>query len=172
MSNRLKWKTESGSSGVKGHGQRWDLSRDQGKTGFPLLPWDLPEFCVAFWCQICVWYWMSWISWFYLKQGREDEEKWWTSATEVFVAYLFLWYHLSLLRSSPVMELDIFFPRGSRVCFCDLIIRLADHCFFAPCSVFVILLKLVEVLCLQEENCCLLEFIISIFSDAGEANAF
>lgn len=68
------------------------------------------------------------------------------------------------------MELDIFFPWGSRVCFYDLIIRLADHCFFVPSSVFMILLKLVEVLCLQEENCCLLEFIISIFSDAGEAN--
>lgn len=35
------------------------------------------------------------------------------SATEVFVACLFLWCHLSLLHSSPLMELDIFFfPRA------------------------------------------------------------
>lgn len=58
------------------------------------------------------------------------------------------------------------------MCFCDLIIRLADHCFFVAFSVFMILLKLVEVLCLQEENCCLLEFIINIFSDAEEADVF
>lgn len=58
------------------------------------------------------------------------------------------------------------------MCFCDLIIRLADHCFFVAFSVFMSLLKLVEVLCLQEENCCPLEFIINIFSDAEEADVF
>lgn len=58
------------------------------------------------------------------------------------------------------------------MCFCDVIIRLADHCFFVAFSVFLILIKLVEVLCLQEKNCCPLEFIISIFSDDEEADNF
>lgn len=58
------------------------------------------------------------------------------------------------------------------MCFYDLIIRLADYCFFVVFSVFLILLKLVEVLCLQEKNCCLLEFIISIFFDDDEADDF
>lgn len=55
------------------------------------------------------------------------------------------------------------------MCFYDLI-RFADHCFFVAFSLFLILLKLVEVLCLQEINCCLLEFIISIVSDDEKAD--
>lgn len=37
------------------------------------------------------------------------------------------------------------------MCFYDLIFRFADHCFFVAFSLFLILLKLVEVLCLQEK---------------------
>lgn len=71
------------------------------------------------------------------------------------------------------MELDIFFfPWGNRVCFCDIIIILADLYFFVDFSVFMILLMLVEVLCLQEENCSLLELIIGIFFNAEEVDFF
>lgn len=51
------------------------------------------------------------------------------------------------------------------MCFYELIIRFADQCFFVAFSLFLSLLKLVEVLCSQEINCCLLEFMISIFSN-------
>lgn len=58
------------------------------------------------------------------------------------------------------------------MCSYDLIIGLADRYFFVAFSVFMVLLMLVEVLCLQEENCNLLEFVIGISSNAEAASVF
>lgn len=63
-------------------------------------------------------------------------------------------------------------PQGNRACSYDLIFGLADRYFFVAFSVFMVLLMLVEVLCLQEENCNLLEFVIGISSNAEEASVF
>lgn len=77
----------------------------------------------------------------------------------------FLWCLLSLLRSMSLMELDILFPWGTRVCCCDLITRIADEYFFVAFSVFMTLLILIEVLCLPEQIGNVWEFVVGIFSN-------
>lgn len=140
---------------------RSEISPVNRKKRLPVLSWDMLEFVlllrVIFLCGLV----QSVKSIFLILLVEVRKGRW--GEVMGFGNGIFCCRSLSLVSSFPVTflvingigyrPLPLILPSlGHRACFYCLIIRLAPWYFFAAFSVFLILLMLVEVVCLQEEN--------------------